>query len=250
MLSAQDRAVVAERFGADESQIERDHIISHLLAGLSQVVGDDVVFFGGTALSRTHLPAGRLSEDIDLYTRGNRGAVAGELTTRWPSTVRREYPRLSWRSRLEDVRDAEPALLVAENGATVRVQLLKADATYLRWPTEKRPIETRYSDVDPAELIVPTLPAFVAMKGAAWRSRHTARDLFDLAALADCGWIDEEAVVLLRDVTGVPLVSVELERLPRDFRWQEQLAHQCRLELDANTARAAVRDAWGRAAGW
>lgn len=29
-------------------------------------VSDDVVFFGGTALCRTHLPDLRLSEDIDL----------------------------------------------------------------------------------------------------------------------------------------------------------------------------------------
>lgn len=250
MLSPEDRAAVAERFGADDSQIERDHLISHLLVGLAELVGDAVVFFGGTALSRTHLPAGRLSEDIDLCTSGDRQAVADELTTQWPLTVRREYPRLRWRPGLAEVRDIEPALVVAEDGATVRVQLLKADATYARWPTERRSIEHRYSDVPPTELIVPTAAAFVAMKAAAWRDRHVARDLFDLAALAGCGLIDEEAVALLRVVTGTPLVTADLERLPRDLRWKEQLAHQCRLDVDANTALAALREAWGDAAGW
>jgi len=250
MLAPEDRGVVTERFGADELQIERDHLVSHLLVGLSGIAGDAVAFFGGTALSRTHLPAGRLSEDIDLYTSGDRRVIAEALTARWPSTVRREYPRLSWRPGLVDVRDVEPALLVTEDGAAVRVQLLKADATYESWPTEPRPIDPRYSDVPKTELIVPTLPAFVAMKAGAWRSRHTARDLFDLAALAEGGWINEEAVALLRDVTGVPLVSAELERLPRDLRWHEQLGHQCRLELDADTALGAVRKAWGNAAGW
>jgi hypothetical protein len=100
------------------------------------------------------------------------------------------------------------------------------------------------------ELTVPTLPAFVAMKAAAWRGRHTARDLFDLASLTKCGWIDEEAVTLLRDVTGVPLATAELEHLPRNLRWQEQLAHQCRLDLDAPTALKVVRDAWATAAAW
>jgi predicted nucleotidyltransferase component of viral defense system len=82
MLSRENRASVADRFGADDAQIERDHLISHLLVGLAELVGDVVVFFGGTALSRTHLPSGRLSEDIDLYTSGDRRAIAEELTKR------------------------------------------------------------------------------------------------------------------------------------------------------------------------
>ena len=88
MLSSEDRDLVAERFGADELQIDRDHLISHLLVGLTELVGNAVVFFGGTALSRTHLTAGRLSEDIDLYTSGDRRAIATELTTRGGSTGR------------------------------------------------------------------------------------------------------------------------------------------------------------------
>lgn len=250
MLSPEDRAAVAERFGADDAQIERDHLISHLLVGLAELVGDTVVFFGGTALSRTHLSAGRLSEDIDLHTSADRQAVAEELTTRWPLTVRREYPRLRWQPGLAEVRDVEPARVVAEDGAAVRVQLLKADTTNLRWPTERRTIEHRYSDVPTTELTVPTLPAFVAMKAAAWRDRHAARDLFDLAALGGRGLINEEAVALLRDVTGTSLVSADLERVPRDLQWKEQLAHQCRLDLDADTALATAREAWADAAGW
>ena len=250
MLSREDRAIIAAHFGADDSQVERDHLISHLLVGLSEIAGDSVVFFGGTALARTHLAEGRLSEDIDLYTSADRRAVAADLTARWPSTARREYPRLSWRPPLEVVRGIGSALLVSEDGAQVRVQLLEADTTYERWPTERRRIEPRYSDVAETELIVPTRPAFVAMKASAWQDRHTARDLFDLAALATHGWIDGEAVALLREITGAPLARAELERPPRDLRWEEQLAHQCRLEIDAHTALDLVRQAWSAAAAW
>jgi hypothetical protein len=42
-------------------------------------VADDVVFFGGTALTRTHLPDLRLSEDIDLIALGDRGATAAAI---------------------------------------------------------------------------------------------------------------------------------------------------------------------------
>lgn len=45
---------------------ERDHLISHLLGYLSAHFADRIVFIGGTALARTHLVDGQLSEDIDL----------------------------------------------------------------------------------------------------------------------------------------------------------------------------------------
>ena len=48
---------IAELFGVGEAQVRRDHVISHALAALSTLGTDDLVFFGGTALSRTHLPA-------------------------------------------------------------------------------------------------------------------------------------------------------------------------------------------------
>lgn len=67
---------IAELFGVGEAQVRRDHVISHALAALSTLGTDDLVFFGGTALSRTHLPALRLSEDIDLISLSPRAATA------------------------------------------------------------------------------------------------------------------------------------------------------------------------------
>jgi predicted nucleotidyltransferase component of viral defense system len=47
---------VASRFGVGMEQVRRDHLISHVLAAIScDVSTDALVFFGGTALSRTHL---------------------------------------------------------------------------------------------------------------------------------------------------------------------------------------------------
>jgi predicted nucleotidyltransferase component of viral defense system len=39
---------------------------SHLLAAISMLAGESVIFFGGTALGRSVVPDGRLSEDVDL----------------------------------------------------------------------------------------------------------------------------------------------------------------------------------------
>lgn len=68
MLEHDELIAVADQFGVAEEHVRRDHLISHVLASLSQIA-PDVLFVGGTALARTHLanPAagGRLSEDID-----------------------------------------------------------------------------------------------------------------------------------------------------------------------------------------
>jgi predicted nucleotidyltransferase component of viral defense system len=69
VLSADDARTVGAAFGVARLQVERDHLISHCLIAIANVTRDldhPPVFFGGTALARTWLPDGRLSEDIDL----------------------------------------------------------------------------------------------------------------------------------------------------------------------------------------
>lgn len=81
MLDPHQVQVVAETFGVDESQVLRDHLISHLLAAISTEAAEQIVFFGGTALARSLIPDGRLSEDIDLIATSTRTAIAQRLTT-------------------------------------------------------------------------------------------------------------------------------------------------------------------------
>lgn len=68
-LSDSDAARVEDEYGVSSEQVDRDHAISHVLAALSSSdLRDHLVFFGGTALTRTFLPRFRLREDIDLLT--------------------------------------------------------------------------------------------------------------------------------------------------------------------------------------
>jgi len=65
-------------FGVAESQVIRDHLISHLLAAISASdLSAALVFFGGTALCRSFLPEHRLSEDIDLLVRADHDRKIG-----------------------------------------------------------------------------------------------------------------------------------------------------------------------------
>jgi predicted nucleotidyltransferase component of viral defense system len=93
-VNADQRAQIARQFGVAPEQVERDHLISHLLAFLSQNVSDRIHVIGGTALARTHLPEGRLSEDIDLIAIDDRKTVAADLDAALPRALARTHGRL------------------------------------------------------------------------------------------------------------------------------------------------------------
>ena len=54
-LDLEEARTIAQRFGVAIEQVRRDHLISHILAGVSRAHRDKVMFFGGTALARTML---------------------------------------------------------------------------------------------------------------------------------------------------------------------------------------------------
>ncbi|MDT4934649.1 MAG: hypothetical protein QOK11_2541, partial [Pseudonocardiales bacterium] len=187
---------VSERFGVAIEQVRRDHLISHVLAAISRYHRDEVLFFGGTALARTFLPDGRLSEDVDLIALAPRADVAAALEKTPASALRRSHGRIAWAPALTAVRDADAAVLLAEDGRlTVRVQLLDHRG-YEPWPASIRDLGQRYSDSAPAAPRVPTAPAFAAWKTVAWHDRAAPRDLWDLWALAEHGHITQDAAEL------------------------------------------------------
>lgn len=245
MLDVAEEIAIAEQFGVARDQIRRDHLISHVLATLSTHCADQVVFFGGTALSRSFVPNGRLSEDIDLIAVGSRRDVARVLEQRLVSANRREFPGLRWTPLLSEVRDVEPAVLATADGINVRIQLL-SPIGYPPWPTAPRELVQRYVDSPPATLAVPTRAAFAAWKTSAWIGRAASRDLFDLWSLAEAGAIDSEAVDLFvrYGPTNKPPDDRVFSMAPDELVWRRDLGSQTRLTLTATEAIVIVRDAW------
>jgi len=247
-MDPDERDSVATQFGVSAEQVERDHLISHLLAFLSSDFGDRIHFIGGTALARTHLTDGRLSEDIDLIAVGSRTNVARDLDSALPRAVARSHGRLVIQPVLRDTGDTIPVLLRPADGRPVRLQLLSARDRVV-WPTERRDLFQRYADAPAAELLVPTLPAFAASKTATWADRLAPRDLWDLWALNGLGAIDADAAALFRQygpTNKVPAPHM-FNRAPSDAEWQAQLAGQTRLSVSATDALKAVREAWRHA---
>lgn len=239
---------VAERFGVATTQVWRDHLVSYALAAISRTVGtEDVIFFGGTALSRTHLPDVRLSEDIDLIATGNRSDVAASIE-RSLRLLRRTHGAVTFDPPLPSTRGATPAVMRTDDGLTVQVQLLQYE-DYPRWPTEVADIQQRYSDAPPAHLRVLTAPAFGAAKLSAWLDRRASRDLYDLYAMAARGLITPDSVDLfsrLGSFTRIP--GWTWSSIPDTAQWRVELGHQLRLAIEPEEAANVARQAWAQAA--
>ncbi|KHK99602.1 hypothetical protein LK09_01775 [Microbacterium mangrovi] len=242
MLDPAEQLAVEERFGVAAEQVVRDHVISHALAAIASVGTDDVVFFGGTALSRIHLAVVRLSEDIDLIARSDRGEVADKIEAAIVTRFRRTFGTVTFTPRIRDTR--HPNTAVMQVGTTrVQIQLLGSEG-YPDWPTEIVDIEQRYSDAQPARLRVLTPAAFVASKLSSWNDRAAPRDLYDLWALAVAGKIDAEAEKVFGRFGPYTSASrVAFTRLPTDAEWYDALAHQCNPVVTPTEAARVVREA-------
>lgn len=245
MLDVDERRRIAEDFQVAGDQVVRDHLISHVLAALPSL-HQGLVFYGGTALARTHLRMFRLSEDIDLLAK-DRVAAAADIERALPGVLRREFGDVRWLVGPSTVRsEAAPALLTTEEGTQVRIQIGSLDSDRSRWPTEVRAIDMRYGDLESVDLVVPTLTAFAAMKSLAWEDRHAARDLADLCALTRIGAVDPSVISLLRKVVGRSVYPATFMSMPESTRktWSVQLDHQMAVAPDPDECLREVHSAW------
>lgn len=248
-LSRDEIDHVRQEFGVATEQVTRDHAISHVLGALSGMgAADDLIFFGGTALSRTYLPTLRLSEDIDLIARGDRAGLADQIQRTVTARLRRSHGDVTWIPDLATTKGADAAVLRIGDSIQIRVQLLNADG-YPPWPTEQRPLIQRYSDAPASSLTTLTAPAFVANKTSAWADRHAPRDLYDLWALGEHGHIDAEAADLFRRYGQGGNPQAWLTEPPADDAWTAALAHQGHIRISAADALAEVQEMWRRVTG-
>ncbi len=249
MITETEVTTLAAHLGVPEPQVLRDHLISHVLAALTQApstLRNTVTFFGGTALCRTWLPDLRLSEDIDLLV--DTPTIGPQLTRALTRGLRREFPDHQWH-HLDTRHDVATWELIAAD-LRVRTQLVQWRHGWQAIPTTPALVVLRYSDLPAtAELTVPTPNGFAAMKLLAWFDRQTPRDLYDLAALADTGHIDHAAAGLVRQIAGfTPNPASFGTRLPPTVAtaWHTELSHQMTITRSAADCHATVRAALAR----
>ena len=247
--SLADMERVAARFGVGMEQVRRDHLISHVLAAIATDIStNDLVFFGGTALSRTHLADARLSEDIDLIALIPRADLAKQIESAVRRGLARSHGRPTWQPALTATTGSRPTVLSVQDGTSVQVQLLGGDG--YDWPTEVVQVEQRYSDSPPARLRVLTANAFAAAKLAAWIDRRSPRDLYDLWAMSERNLIGPSALRAFTDhgPFGTPPTAWVFEPTLDEGEWMRALGHQTKLHVTARQAIDVVRQAWADAA--
>ncbi len=245
MLNPEQVRSRAAELGVPQLQIERDHVVSHLLNALEHESG--VVFFGGTALNRTFLPGRRISEDIDLYLIDEDG-VQDDIVQRLLAATSREYPDLTARRSQQD--DVATYILTGDSLA-VKLQIVGRRYENTMLPASTRPVDLFYDDLPKdVQLRVPTRSTFTAMKLVAFADRRVPRDLFDLHGLAEIGAVNEEAIELCIRLRSAGPKQHEYENAPPEAEWHAELGHQVRVAGDPEVSLAVVRNALGRLLGW
>lgn len=246
MLELGELLHVQRLFSSSELQVRRDHAISHILAAI-QNLRSEMVFYGGTALSRTLLTDGRLSEDIDLYAE-DRKKLCQELDE-IPDLIEQEFPEANWQKLPSQLRDAESTNLSCGSAIHVKVQVVDSNSRgWQKVPVEIMEIFQRYSDAPLTKLCVPTFNGFVAMKASAWFERHAARDLFDLEGLSRKGEVTENAKDLVQSLRGYRLTETMLEGRVTG-NWTQELAGQTKLTVSEEECLSRVLEWWGTSEG-
>jgi len=220
MIDDREIRSLAAQLGVPENQVRRDHLLSHLIDALP--LEDRVVFIGGTALNRTHLPDVRLSEDLDVHLLEGK---SDDLVDRLLEGVRLEYPGITV---ISHVRRYDVGTYVLEvDGLRIQIQVISNRPEWTELPTESTPVRLKHSDLSASvDLIVPTVEAFGAMKLSVYVDRFAPRDLFDLRELAERGALGEESLALTRQLLGRSLVRQEFESSPTDDQWNFELSYQ------------------------
>jgi predicted nucleotidyltransferase component of viral defense system len=197
---------IASESGFQAGPLETVFRLAQLLGEIEQRLGDELLLRGGTALNLLHLDMPRLSVDIDLDFVG--AADAEEAQARRPELLA-ELEALA-RVGGYEVAQERPSYAMAHLrlqyvGADGRPALLKLDVNFLDRVPVLSPVRSALrhpfgEDLAQIELQTFAVAELSAAKTIALVRRALARDLFDVAMLAQLPGVDDE---LLRTVPVV-----------------------------------------------
>lgn len=196
MISAAELRRLAGAWKADSTVVERDYILSWVLAGLYQrpALAELLVFKGGTALRKCYFPDYRFSADLDftLHTSLPPEELRTEIEIAC-QTVTEEIGLQLVPAAFRTLRDVPgeeahqgriaytgPLGRLGVDQPRVRLDLTIYETLVL--PPEHRPVHHPYSDANRLDLVIPVyaLDEMLAEKLRAMLRRARARDLYDV----------------------------------------------------------------------
>lgn len=206
-----DRAYFARVAGESRFQaqpLETVFRLVNLMAHLTREMGPEILLRGGTALNLIYLDMPRLSVDIDLDFVGAGGSA--EAQRKRPDLLRQIEEvgsRAGYEVKPERQSYAMSHQLMHYTNAFGLRRFLKVDVNFLDRvpiiPPQTQMLKHPFGD-DLASLEIQTftLEELAASKLIALVRRSAARDLFDVAMLADLGELDVEVFKTLVVVRG------------------------------------------------
>ncbi|MDR0837393.1 MAG: nucleotidyl transferase AbiEii/AbiGii toxin family protein [Propionibacteriaceae bacterium] len=234
----------------EQSQIEQDLLLSRAICAIAShpILGEELVFRGGTAFHKLHMPAPlRYSEDLD-YVRATASGIGPLLTAlrqvgeaigfRTNSQVG-AHPKVLWRTTTDD---GVPLRIKIEMNTHERSPALP----HIRVPFR---VESSWWS-NAAEVLSFQPPELVATKIRALYQRSKGRDLFDMwLALRQLN-IDPSAILDAftpyrpEGLTAV-LAIANLDAKTKDSQFRDditRLATRVPADYDIDTAAALVTD--------
>lgn len=244
-------ARIASESGFQPEPLETVFRLSDLLSRLTREMGPEILLRGGTALNLLYLDMPRLSVDIDLDFIGDKGAA--EAQRRRPELLREieEVGSLAgYEVRLERQSYAMSHQLMYYTNALGLRRFLKVDVNFL----DRVPVLTPSTlilkhpfgdDLSVVEVQTFGLEELAASKLIALVRRAAARDLFDVAMLANLGQLDLETfktLVVVRGASypppGPEAYDVTAGDVVRPQRWRSEVMSLARRPLPIDLARA------------
>ncbi len=224
MIASREIARRARQLGVQPSHIERDYVLNHVLAAISEAE-TELTFRGGTALARVYWPDFRLSEDLDFLLAHLADAngllaaavdVASERTRRALTMTRRRAHEGWFQAAIE------------WEGGVLQVDVNQAESPAPR--VDRRPLQLAYSDLNDRERLISVvaLGGILADKWYLLEERDEPRDLFDLWwGLCRAGVAFEDVAESFRARYGYapPARAIPSAERLRPL-WETRLAHQ------------------------
>lgn len=199
MIRSAEVSKLAHQEGVGARVIEKDYVLSWLLAAIAESkLRDGMAFKGGTALKRMYYPDYRFSEDLDFTVTVDRPheELVKTLTGLFPRLRRQVNLNLTLHRAELSVFDSTTLLInyVGPLRARSGSRNLKMDFTrgeLLLYPTGERPVQAPYSDYpSDVTLLTYALEEVLIEKLCALMGRTEPRDLYDVYWLFEQGEMD------------------------------------------------------------
>jgi len=226
----------ADSVGVDAKTVERDYVLTHVLAGICLQQGSErMAFKGGTALRLCFFEDYRYSADLDFsLIDGMTIADASELVSNALIALEKShaFPLLELNA------DASRVDYIGPLGRRRNVKLdLATDELVLN--TEGVPLLSRYEDQPRVDVVAYTLDEVAAEKLRCVIQRVQARDLFDLHQLfvergvdVDTVWLDFERKTRHKRIDPARFPEMYERRLPAwESRWDDEMEAHVPTEL-------------------